>query len=228
MAIVNKNSISTSALLSLGLCPLLAASGSVVTAMGLGLASLVVIIFSSLLISVVRGFLSPVTRLPVFVLVIGLATTVVDNLVQIYAYPLAKMLGIFLPLIVCNCIIMSRAEIFASKNSPLAAVIDAATYALAFLLVMFCVGLFRELLATGTVFADMELLIPGLESLQITVIPGYRKFLLVSLPPGAFISIGLLIALKNFVSASLLERSSVQNQIIQYTGSKRVRVTGKV
>ena len=225
---MNKHSISTSALLSLGLCPLLAASGSVVTAMGLGLASLVVITFSSLMISVVRGFLTPLTRLPAFVLIIALATIVVDNLMQIYAYPLTKLLGIFLPLMVCNCIIMSRAETFASKNSPLPALIDSATYGLAFLLVMFGVGFFRELLATGTVFADMELLLPGLENLQITVIPGYRKFLLVSLAPGAFISVGLLIALKNFVSASIQNHASVQYQFHPNSGSKRVRVTGKI
>ncbi len=188
----------------LGLCPLLAISTSVVNALGLGLATILVLMASSLLVSLVRRHVSDAVRLPAFVLIIASFVTCAELLLQAFAYPLYLRIGIFIPLIVTNCTILGRAVGFAARNAPLPALIDGLMMGLGFTGVLLVMGFLRELLATGTVFANMDLLLPFAGNWSITFLPDYPGFLLAVLPPGAFILMGFLLALKNWINHRLL------------------------
>lgn len=182
----------------LGLCPLLAVSGTVVNALGLGLATTLTLMASNLAVSMLRDLLRPEIRIPAFVLIIASVVTVVDLSMQAWFHDLYRVLGIFIPLIVTNCMIIGRAEAFASRNAPLASVADGFATGLGFCLTLLLLGSLRELLGRGTLLADAELMFGSFGAhMSLQVIPGHPGFLLAMLPPGAFIGLGLLVAARN-------------------------------
>ena len=211
----------------LGLCPLLAVTASVVNALGLAVATLFVLVISNLCVSLIRNVVTDSIRLPAFVLIIAAAVTGTELLMQAYAYELYQILGIFLPLITTNCVILGRADAFAAKNQVLPAVADGVMMGLGFGLVLVVLGAIRELLGTGALFANMDLLLgPAAQSWTLVIAQDYPGLLLAILPPGAFIITGLLIAGKNVIDARI-ERANTRTVHIE-TGSKRVRVTGEI
>ena len=186
----------------LGLCPLLAVSGTVVNAIGLGLATTLTLVFSNLAVSLARRALRPEIRIPAYVLIIASVVTVIQLLMQAWFHDLYRVLGIFIPLIVTNCAIIGRAEAFASRNAPLPSVIDGLATGLGFCLALVALGALREVVGRGTLMSQASLMFGELgESLQLTLIPDHPGFLLAMLPPGAFIGLGLLIAGRNWLDA---------------------------
>ena len=185
----------------LGLCPLLAISSSVVNALSLGLATTLVMALSGSAVAAIREFISNEARIPVYVLLIAVLVTIVQLLINAYAYPLYVVLGVFLPLITTNCIILARAESFASKNGVLASAFDGIAMGLGLTAVLVVLGGIREIFGNGTLLSGIDLAFgEAAKSWVITVIPDYHGFLLAVLPPGAFITLGLLIAMKNWMS----------------------------
>ncbi len=212
----------------LGLCPLLAVSGSVVNALGLGLATMFVLVCSNTAVSLVRNVVSEAIRLPAFVMIIASSVTCIKLLMQAYAFELYQILGIFIPLIVTNCAILGRADAFACKNKVLPSAYDGFIMGAGFALVLAILGAMREVIGTGAIFADMHLLFgPVAENWKITLFANYPGFLLAIVPPGAFIFTGLLIALKNVIDAQLKARADAR-KAKPVAGSKRVRVTGTI
>jgi electron transport complex protein RnfE len=213
----------------LGLCPLLAVSGSVVNALGMGLATALVLMGTNTLVSMVRHVVPDTIRLPAFVLIIAGAVTLVELLMQAYAYGLYEVLGIFLPLITTNCVVLGRAEAFASKNPVPLAALEGLMMGLGFSAVLVVLGALRELLGNGTLFADMQLLFgPMAAGWEVRPFGEQRHFLLAVLPPGAFLFTGLLIALKNGIDTQLKARTEAARAPQAPAGSKRVRVTGHI
>jgi len=212
----------------LGLCPLLAVTGSVVNALGLGLATTLVLIGSNLSVSVIRNHVPDTVRLPAFVMIIASFVTCVELLSQALTYELYLSLGIFIPLIVTNCAILGRAEAFARKNPILPALTDGLMMGAGFTLILLMLGTMREVIGLGTLFADMDLLLgPMAASWKITVFEDYRGFLFAILPPGAFIGMGLLIAFKNITDNRIKHFRDARKET-PTVGSKRVRVTGDI
>ncbi len=186
----------------LGLCPLLATSNSIINALGLGLATTAVLIASNGTISAIRHIVPKEIRLPVFVLVIAAFVTVVDLLMHAYLYDLWKVLGIFVPLIVTNCVIIGRAEAFASRQNVPLSITDGLAMGLGFTSVLVVLGGMRELVGTGALFANADLMLGDWAgSLYTVVFQDYRNFLIAILPPGAFFGLGLLVAGKNMIDA---------------------------
>lgn len=212
----------------LGLCPLLGTSNSTVNALGLGLATMLVLACSNAAVSLIRNSVTPAVRLPVFVMIIAALTTCIELLMQAYTYQLYMILGVFIPLITTNCIILGRAEAFAAKNSLPAATYDGFIMGVGFALVLALIGMIRELLGTGMLFANMHLLLgPIATNWTWVVFDNYQGFLLAILPPGAFLVMGLLIALKNHIDALILARKPVE-VVATAAADRRVRVTGVV
>jgi len=210
----------------LGLCPLLAVTGSVVNAIGLGLASTIVLLGSNLTISAFRQFVPASVRLPIFVMIIASFVTAIELLMQAFTYELYQILGIFIPLIVTNCAIMGRADAFASKNPVPASLLDGLMMGVGFTAVLVVLGAMREALGSGTLFADMQLLFgAGAESWKIVLVDDYPGFLFAVLPPGAFVGMGLLIALKNIIDDRLNARRQAATPD-EPKSTERVRVTG--
>ena len=213
----------------LGLCPLLAVTGSVVNALGLGLATLFVITGSNLAVSLIRRTVSDAVRLPAFVMIIASFVTCTELLMKAFTYELYQILGIFIPLIVTNCAILGRADAFASKNPLLPSAIDGLTMGAGFGAVLVTVGAIRELIGNGTLLANMDLLFgPMAENWTLTVVDNYSGMLVAILPPGAFIVVGFLIALKNVIDAELERRARAGRTAPVIKGSKRVRTTGEI
>ncbi len=186
----------------LGLCPLLAVSNSAINGLGLGLATLLVLLLSNALVSLSRRFIPHAIRIPCYVLLIAAMTTAVQLLMQAYAYSLYQALGIFIPLIVTNCIILGRAEHFAARQPLLPALIDGLTHGLGFCAVLFVLGSLREIIGTGTWMAGATSLFGANgEVLVVELVHFEHPFLLAILPPGAFIGLGLMIALKNAIAS---------------------------
>ncbi|HPE59858.1 MAG TPA: electron transport complex subunit E [Thiolinea sp.] len=195
----------------LGLCPLMAVTTSAINGLGLGLATLATLMLSNLLISLLRRFIIAEIRIPVFVLVIASVVTAIELLMQAWFHGLYEVLGIFIPLIVTNCIIIGRAEAFAARHVPLAAWMDGLMMGLGFLLVLVILGGVRELLAQGTLFAQAHLMFgEAARGLSLTLGPDFKGLLLAALPPGAFIGLGFLVAVKNRIDRHLAERSQPQ------------------
>src|SRR5210317_2418071 len=207
----------------LGLCPLLAVSSNVVNALGLALATLLVLVASSTLVSAIRNTVPETVRLPVFVMIIAAAVTIAELVMQAFAYELYQILGIFLPLITTNCIILGRADAFARKNRLPAALYDGFIMGVGFGAVLVLLGAIRELLGTGALFADMQLLFgEGAEHWRWDIFNVDYPFLVAILPPGAFLVSGCLIAMKNQIDTSLERRAKAQSDA-PVAGSKRVR-----
>jgi electron transport complex protein RnfE len=212
----------------LGLCPLLGVSSTAVNGLGLGIATMLVLVGSNLAVSVIRSAVTDAVRLPAFVMIIAALTTCIELLMQAYTYELFLILGIFIPLIVTNCVILGRADAYASKHPILPSVVDGFMMGLGFALVLVVLGMLRELIGYGTLFAGMDLLLgPIAADWRIVVFPNYKDVLFVILPPGAFLFMGLLIALKNVIDAIVKERAAAR-AAKPPAGGKRVRVTGAV
>ncbi len=212
----------------LGLCPLLAVTGTVVNAIGLAAATTLVLVCSNTSVSIIRNIVSDAIRLPAFVMIIASAVTCIELLMQAFAYELYEILGIFLPLITTNCVILGRADGFASRNGVVPAAYDGLIMGAGFGLVLVLLGALRELLGTGALFANMDLLF-GSDAAhwKITLVNDYPNFLLAILPPGAFIFTGLIIAGKNLIDANIKRRRDAL-KARPVKGSKRVRVTGHI
>lgn len=212
----------------LGLCPLLAVTGSVVNAMGLGLATMMVLVGSNFSVSLIRNHVPDAVRLPAFVMIIASFVTVAELIMQAFTYELYEVLGIFIPLIVTNCIILGRADAFACKNPVIPAMVDGFMMSLGFTIVLCLLGAMREILGQGVVFSNMQLLFgPEAAHWKIELVKDYPDFLFAILPPGAFMAMGLLIALKNVIDGKLKEKAEAKKVPVE-TGTKRVRVTGKI
>ncbi len=205
----------------LGLCPLLAVTATVTNAIGLALATLIVLICSNITVSAIRHWVPKEIRIPIFVLIIASFVTCVQLLMNAYTFGIYQSLGIFLPLIVTNCAIIGRAEAYASKNPVKQAAFDGLMMGLGFAIVLILLGLIREIFGQGTLFDGANLLFGDWASaLRIEVMQLDSQFLLAILPPGAFIAMGFLIALKNAIDNSIKARKVVDTeQVIE-----RVRV----
>jgi len=213
----------------LGLCPLLAVTGTVVNAMGLGLATTLVLLGSNIAVSMIRNFVPETVRLPAFVMIIASLVTCAELLMQAYTYELYEILGIFIPLIVTNCAILGRADAFASKNSILPSALDGLMMGVGFTLVLMVLGALREVIGQGTLFTGMDLLFgESAKNWQIMIFSDYPDFLFAILPPGAFVCMGILIALKNIIDDRIKAREQSDTQELIVGGSKRVRTTGTI
>jgi electron transport complex protein RnfE len=191
----------------LGLCPLLAVTSTAINGLGLGLATTAVLTASNATVSLIRNLVRPEVRLPVFVLVIASFVTAVELSMQAWFYDLYKVLGIFIPLIVTNCAIIGRAEAFASKNNLGRAVADGLAMGVGFTLVLLTLGALREVLGQGTIFSQAHLMFgPGARDFAISIGDGFQGALLAILPPGAFLGLGLLIALKKVIDKRVEQR----------------------
>jgi Na+-translocating ferredoxin:NAD+ oxidoreductase subunit E len=192
----------------LGLCPLLAISNTATNALGLGIATVFVLAFSNLVVSLGRPFLKPEIRIPFFVLVIASAVTAVELLMNAFVHDLYRVLGLFIPLIVTNCMILGRAEAYASRQPPLKATLDGVFMGFGFLWALLAIGGLRELWGQGTLFAHAGTLFgPGFAWMEFTLIPGYRGFLLAILPAGAFFVLALLVAMKQWIDLRFAARA---------------------
>ncbi len=195
----------------LGLCPLLAVSNTLVNAVSLGLATTMVMTFSSATVAPIRSYVPNEIRIPVFVLIIAVLVTVVQYLMNAYLYGLYIVLGIFVPLIVTNCIVLARAESFASKNPVLPSAFDGMMMGLGLTAVLGALGALREIIGKGTLLSGIDLLFgEQAKAWVIPVIPDYHGFLLAILPPGAFIGLGLIIAAKNWLDQRAAKKVSAQ------------------
>lgn len=191
----------------LGLCPLLAVSNNTVNGLGLGLATLFVLMISNILVSLIRNHVSDEIRIPVFIAIIATAVTVIDLLMNAYFHTLHGILGIFIPLIVTNCAILGRAEAYASKNSVDKAIIDGFFVGIGFLFILVLLGALREMIGNGTLFDQAYLMFgEGARDWTLHFSDNYQGVLLAILPPGAFIGLGLLIGLKNYIDAKKVAR----------------------
>lgn len=193
----------------LGLCPTLAVTTSAVNGLSLGMATALVMTAANGSISPVRRFVPSEIRVPVFILVIAALVTIIDLSINAFAHPLHKVLGIFIPLIVVNCIVLARVESFAAKNAPIPSMLDGFMMGTGLALVLGLLGAMREIIGKGTLFSGLDLIF-GAEAKQfvLTIIPDYHGFLLAILPPGAFLGLGTLIALRNWVEIKNTAKTS--------------------
>lgn len=185
----------------LGLCPTLAMTTSMVNGFSLGLATAFVMCLSNASVSPVRQFIPKELRNPVFILIIAALVTIIDLSMNAYVHPLHLVLGIFIPLIVTNCIVLARVESFAAKNPTLPSALDGFMMGFGLACVLALLGGIRELVGKGTILSGIELIFPQAKALVIHVIPNYHGFLLAVLPPGAFIGLGCLIAARNWAGS---------------------------
>lgn len=195
----------------LGLCPLLATTTSATNGLGMGLATTAVLLLSNVTISLIRNLVRPEVRLPVFVLVIASFVTAVELVVQAYFYELYLVLGLFIPLIVTNCVIIGRAESFASKHGLGPALLDGLAMGLGYTLMLTLLGGLRELAGQGTLFYQAHLLLgESARGLSMSLGEDFQGALIAILPPGAFIGLGFLIALKKVIDQQLAARASAR------------------
>lgn len=193
----------------LGLCPLLAVTNTVINGLGLGLATILTLVASNGLISLLRHQIPDEARLPVFVMIIASIVTIIELSMNAWFHELYLILGIFIPLIVTNCSIIARAEAFAARNPVGPSLLDGLMMGIGFTAVLVVLGGMRELIGQGTLFSQAYLMFgEAARGFTITVIDDYRGFLLALLPPGAFIGLGLIVALKNVIDVKLQNRQS--------------------
>ncbi len=205
----------------LGLCPLLAVTSTVINGLGLGIATLLTLVISNGIISIIRHWVRPEVRVPVFVMVIASVVTALELAMNAWLYDLYTILGIFIPLIVTNCGILARAEAFASKNPLLPSIMDGLMMGLGFTLVLVTLGAVREILGYGTLFSHSHLMFGEFtRNWTLVLVDNYSGFLLAILPPGAFIGMGLIIALKNVIDKKALNRRSQKLQTSTITSAE--------
>lgn len=194
---------------TLGLCPTMAVTSTATNGLGMGLATTAVLVASNMLISSIRHTVSDEVRIPVYIVIIATLVTLVDVSINAWAHDLYKVLGLYIALIVANCAVLGRAEAFAAKNPVLPSGMDGLMMGLGFTFALTTIGAVREILGTGTLFADAHLLLGSAFSfMEMKLIPDYKGFLLMILPPGGFLAVGFLIAGKRIIDrrrASLAE-----------------------
>lgn len=195
---------------ALALCPLLAVTGTASNGLGMGLASTLVLMLSGAFISLSRKVISAQVRIPIFVLIIAVLVSLVDMFINAWLHDLHKVLGLFIPLIVTNCAILGRAEAFASRNAVLPSLFDGLMMGLGFTLALVILGAIREILGSGTLFANAALLLGNWAThLEIVLVSDYAGFLLIVLPPGGFLVLGFLLAGKRVLEKRI---SQLQQQ----------------
>ena len=195
----------------LALCPTLAVTGSATNGLGMGLATTAVLLASNVLISAVRHLVSDEVRIPVYIVLIATLVTLVDMSLNAWAHELYKVLGLFIALIVVNCAILGRAESFASKSPVLASAADGLMMGLGFTAALVAIGGVREILGSGTLFANAHLLLgQHFAFLELTLIPEYRGYLLMILPPGGFLVMGFLLAGKRLLDRRRAARAAIE------------------
>ncbi len=199
----------TSIVQILGLCPLLAVTTNAVNGIMLSLATILVMAISNLAVASLRNFIPHEIRIPVFILIVAALVTVVDLLFNANLHELYLVLGIFIPLIVTNCIVLARVEAFAAKNPPLQSTFDGIFMGVGMLWTLALLGAMREFLGNGTLFGGIDMVFPGLQPIQLLP-ESYPGFLLALLPPGAFILLGCMIAWKNWMDARAAQRANRQ------------------
>ncbi len=195
----------TSIVQILGLCPLLAVTTNLVNGAMLSLATILVMALSGFAIASLRNLIPHEIRIPVFILIVAALVTVVDLLFNANLHDLYLVLGIFIPLIVTNCIVLARVEAYAAKNPPIQSILDGIFMGVGMLWTLSLLGGLRELIGGGTLFAGIDMVFPGLQPLQLLP-KDYPGFLIAMLPPGAFILLGCLIAWKNWIEARAAAR----------------------
>lgn len=190
---------------ALAMCPTLAVTTSVKNALGMGIATTIVLILSNMLISALRRFIPDKIRIPAYIVIIASFVTVIEMFIQGYIPALYKSLGIFIPLIVVNCIVLGRAEAYASKNSVMLSIFDGIGMGAGFILALVLVGTVRELLGAGTI-------------LGITIMPaGYQPASIMILAPGAFITLGFLMAILNYINIKKAEKNGTSPKILEHS-----------
>lgn len=200
----------------LGLCPTLAVTTSAVNGISLGIATAIVMAAANGSVSPVRKLVPNEIRVPVFILVIATLVTVIDMSINAFAQPLHKVLGIFIPLIVVNCIVLARVESFAAKNTPVPSMLDGLMMGLGSTLVLGLLGGIRELVGKGTLFSGLDLVFgPAAKQFILTVIPDYHGFLLAVLPPGAFLGLGTLVAIRNWIDIKKTAKTNTTNTLLE-------------
>ena len=193
----------------LGLCPLLAVTTNAVNGVMLSLATILVMAISNLAVSSLRNFIPHEIRIPVFILIVAALVTVVDLLFNANLHELYLVLGIFIPLIVTNCIVLARVEAFAAKNPPLQSTLDGIFMGVGMLWTLALLGAMRELLGAGTLFGGIDMVFPSLHPIQLLP-EDFPNLLLAMLPPGAFILLGCMIAWKNWMDARAAQRAKLK------------------
>ena len=193
----------------LGLCPLLAVTANVINGLGLGIATIITLTCSNLIVAFTRNWVRKEIRIPYYVLVIASIVTIIDLGMNAITPELHSVLGIFIPLIVTNCLIIGRAEAYASKNNIPSAAFDGFMMGLGFTLVLVALGAIREIFGSGTLFSGASIMFGSIaDNWTLTLFDDYSGFLLAILPPGAFLVMGLLIAFKNVVDKRLKEKQT--------------------
>lgn len=194
----------------LALCPALATTSSATNGLGMGISTVAVMIVCSALVSLLRNYISPQVRIPAFIALIAGAVTLVDMALNAWMHSLYQVLGLYIALIVSNCAVLGRAEVFAAKQPVIPSMIDAAAMGLGFTWVLVLMGGMREILGSGTLFAHASSLLgANFAWLETTVIPDYQGVLVMILPPGAFLVLGFLLALKRKIDHYLRERDRI-------------------
>lgn len=189
----------------LGLCPLLAVTSNTINGLGLGIATIITLTVSNMVISFTRHWVRKEIRIPYYVLVIASIVTIIDLSMNAITPHLHSVLGIFIPLIVTNCVIIGRAEAFASKNKVTRAALDGFMMGLGFSLVLVALGAMRELIGNGTLFSNASVMFGSIaDNWSLQVFDNYKGFLIAVLPPGAFLGLGFLIAFKNIIDKKLV------------------------
>lgn len=205
----------------LGLCPLLAVTNTFINALGLAIATLLVLVVSNLTVSLVKQWVTKEIRIPVFIMIIASFVTIIQLLMNAYTFGLYLSLGIFIPLIVTNCAIIGRAEAFASKNGPVESAVDGLMMGLGFAAVLVLLGGAREIIGQGTLFDGAHLLFgEWATGMKVQIFEFEQQFLLAILPPGAFIGMGLIIAIKNVIDAKQAQKQKKKEKKVE-----RARVT---
>ncbi len=194
----------------LALCPTLAVTTTATNGLGMGLATTLVLVATGWIISMVRGVVTQEVRIPVFILLIATTVTVADMIINAFLHDLYKVLGLFIPLIVTNCVILGRAEAYASRQKVLPSMLDGLMMGLGFTAVLVVLGMIREIIGSGTLFANASLLLgQTFAFLELTVIPNYKGYLIMILPPGGFLVFGFLMAAKRLIDQELERRNSL-------------------
>jgi len=194
----------------LGMCPTMAVTSSATNGLGMGLATTAVLLTSNMIISAIRNIVSEEVRIPVYIVIIATLVTLVDVSINAWAHDLYKVLGLYIALIVANCAVLGRAEAFAAKNPVLPSGMDGLMMGLGFTFALTTIGAVREIIGAGTLFADAHLLLgQAFSFMELKIIPDYKGFLLMILPPGGFLVLGFLIAGKRVIDRNRAQRAVV-------------------
>ena len=184
----------------LGLCPTMAMTTSATNGLGMGLATAVVMATSNLLVAMFRNHITQEVRIPVYILIVAAMVTIVDLTMNAWMHELYKVLGLFIPLIVSNCLPLARLEAFASKEAPMPALADGIAMGIGFTIALTGIGAIREIVGSGTLFADASLLLgPAFKFMEMRLLPETSNVLVMILPPGGFLVAGLVVVFKRIL-----------------------------